>query len=123
MKEFFEKSALQNHPLRALQSFLEQEKANELAKKYDDLRFVGYVLDIGYDTVTIITSDPYKIAVGGVPRNSMLIMVPSNYDKLPHLRQLLLRYQKRSNRHILNCKRNLCPNWISLPRVNSNGAH
>ena len=83
MKEFFEKSAMQNHPLRVLQSFLDQEKGNEIAKKYDDLRFVGYVLDIGYDTVTIITSDPYKIAVGGVPRNSMLIMVPSNYDKLP----------------------------------------
>ncbi len=83
MKEFFEKSAMQNHPLRALQSFLDQEKANETAKKYDNLRFVGYVLDIGYDTVTMITSDPYKIAVGGVPRNSLLIMVPANYEKLP----------------------------------------
>ena len=83
MKEFFEKSAMQNHPLRVLESFLEKEKANEVAKNYDNLKFVGYVLDIGYDTVTIITSDPYKIAVGGVPRNSLLIMVPSNYDKLP----------------------------------------
>jgi hypothetical protein len=83
MKEFFEKSAMQNHPLKILQSFLDQEKANEIAKKYGELRFVGYVLDIGYDTVTIITSDPYKIAVGGVPRNSLLIMVPANYDKLP----------------------------------------
>lgn len=83
MKEFFEKAALQNHPLRVLQTFLEREKANEHAKKYDDMRFVGYVLEIGYDTVTIITSDPYKIAVGGVPRNSLLIMVPINYDTLP----------------------------------------
>ena len=83
MKEFFDKSAMQNHPLRVLQTFLEQEKASELAKKYGDMRFVGYVLDIGYDTVTIITSDPYKLAVGGVPRNSLLIMVPANYDKLP----------------------------------------
>jgi hypothetical protein len=83
MKEFFEKSAMQDHPLRVLESFLNQEKANEVAKNYDNLRFVGYVLDIGYDMVTIITSDPYKIAVGGVPRNSLLIMVPSNYDKLP----------------------------------------
>jgi len=83
MKEFFEKSAMQNHPLRILESFLEQEKANEVAKNYDNLRFVGYVLDIGYDTVTIITSDPYKIAVGGIPRNSLLIMVPANYDNLP----------------------------------------
>jgi hypothetical protein len=83
MKEFFDKSAMQDHPLRILQTFLEREKANELAKKYGDMRFVGYVLDIGYDTVTIITSDPYKLAVGGVPRNSLLIMVPANYDKLP----------------------------------------
>lgn len=83
MKEFFEKAAMQSHPLRVLQTFLEQEKANEQAKKYDDMRFVGYVLEIGYDTVTIITSDPFKIAVGGVPRNSLLIMVPANYDTLP----------------------------------------
>ena len=83
MKDFFEKAAMQNHPLRVLQTFLECEKANEQAKKYDDMRFVGYVLDIGFDTVTIITSDPFKIAVGGVPRNSMLIMVPASYDSLP----------------------------------------
>jgi len=83
MKEFFEKAAMQNHPLRVLQTFLEQEKANRQAKRYDDMRFVGYVLEIGYDIVTIITSDPYKIAVGGVPRNSLLIMVPANYDTLP----------------------------------------
>lgn len=83
MREFFEKASMQNHPLRVLESFLEQEKANEVAKQYDEMRFVGYVLEIGYDTVTIITSDPYKIAVGGVPRNSLLIMVPANYDSLP----------------------------------------
>ena len=83
MKDFFEKATMQNHPLRVLQTFLECEKANEQAKKYDDMRFVGYVLDIGFDTVTIITSDPFKIAVGGVPRNSMLIMVPASYDSLP----------------------------------------
>ncbi len=83
MKDFFEKAAMQNHPLRVLQTFLEFEGASEKAKKYDDMRFVGYVLDIGYDTVTIITSDPFKVAVGGVPRNSLLIMVPVNSDTLP----------------------------------------
>lgn len=83
MKEFFETAAMQNHPLRALLEFLEREKAIESAKKYNDMRFVGYVLEIGYDTVTIITSDPLKIAVGGVPRNSLLIMVPANYETLP----------------------------------------
>src|SRR5262249_17308612 len=62
-----------------------QEIANEQAKKYADMRFVGYVLEIGYETVTIITSDPFKIAVGGVPRNSLLLMVPSSLDGLhPH---------------------------------------
>lgn len=83
MKEFFEHATLQDHPLRALQSFLDREKASESAKKYEEMRFVGYVLEIGYDTVTIITSDPFKIAVGGVPRNSLLIMVPSNFDSIP----------------------------------------
>ena len=53
------------------------EEANEKAKRYDQLRFVGYVLEIGYDTVTTITSDPFKVVVGGVPRNSLLVMVPS----------------------------------------------
>ncbi len=83
MREFFEKAAMQNHPLRVLQTFLETEKANEDAKNYSDMRFVGYVLEIGFDTVTMITSDPFKIAVGGIPRNSLLLMVPSNYESLP----------------------------------------
>ena len=83
MKKFFEKAAMQNHPLRVLQTFLENERKYEKAKEYEKMRFVGYVLEIGYDTVTIITSDPFKIAVGGVPRNSLLIMVPANYDELP----------------------------------------
>jgi len=83
MKEFFENAAMQNHPLRVLKEFLEKEKAYEQAKQYDRMHFVGYVLEIGYDTVTIITSDPFKIAVGGVPRNSLLIMVPASYDTLP----------------------------------------
>lgn len=77
MKKFFEDAALQGHPLRLLQTFMDREQANYGAKKWDDLRFVGYVLDISYDTVTIITSDPFKTRVGGVPRNSLLIMVPA----------------------------------------------
>jgi len=81
MKEFFEKAAMQDHPLRILQEFLEQEKRFEQAKEYDKMRFVGYVLEISYDTVTIITSDPFKLAVGGVPRNSLLIMVPDSLLK------------------------------------------
>ena len=83
MKQFFDKAALQNHPLRALQDFLITEKSNEKAKQYDKMRFVGYVLEIGYDTITVITSDPYKIAVGGIPRNSLLVMVPQDHGDLP----------------------------------------
>src|SRR6266702_7529205 len=85
MKTFLDRAVMQNHPLRVLETFLEQESANEQAQKYEAMRFVGYVLEIGYDTVTIITSDPFKIAVGGVPRNSLLIMVPSTLglDSLP----------------------------------------
>jgi len=88
--KFFEKAAMQNHPLRILETFLDKEKAVEQAKRYEDMRFVGYVLDIGYDTITIITSDPYKMNVGGIPRNSLLVMVPSNLDSLP-LHFILLR--------------------------------
>lgn len=83
MKTFLEEAATQHHPLRILRDFLKQELANEKAKKYDDLRFVGYVLDIGYDSATIITADRFKINVGGVPRNSLLIMTPSNLESLP----------------------------------------
>ncbi len=84
MKRFFEDAALQNHPLRVLKTFLDSDQANYDAKRYDDLRFVGYVLDISYETVTIITSDPFKTRVGGVPRNSLLIMIPSvKLDTMP----------------------------------------
>lgn len=83
MKTFLEEAATQHHPLRILREFLKQELANEQAKRYDDLRFVGYVLDIGYDSATIITADRFKINVGGVPRNSLLIMTPSNLESLP----------------------------------------
>jgi hypothetical protein len=83
MKDFFTKAAMLTHPLRTLQLFMEREDAAETAKRYQDMRFVGYVLDIGYDTITIITSDPFKVAVGGIPRNSLLIMVPQDHAKLP----------------------------------------
>lgn len=83
MKGFFEDAATQHHPLRILRDFLQQEGANEQAKRYDSLRFVGYVLEIGYDSATIITADPFKITVGGVPRNSLLIMTPAKLDGLP----------------------------------------
>lgn len=76
MRKFFEQAAMQDHPLRVLEKFMAKETANEQAKKFQELRFVGYALEMGYDTVTIITSDPFKVHVGGIPRNSLLIMLP-----------------------------------------------
>ena len=41
-------------------------------------------MEIGFETVTIITSDRFKVVVGGVPRNSLLIMTPSVWaEKAP----------------------------------------
>lgn len=81
MKDFLEAAANQNHPLRVLSDFLNQEEALETAKNYSEYRFVGYVLDIGYDEISIITCDPFKVNVGGVPRNSLLIMVPDSFEE------------------------------------------
>ena len=78
MNKFLEEAANQNHPLRVLKDFLDKEDALEKAKLHDQRRFVGYALEIGYKEVIIITCDPFKIAVGGIPRNSLLIMCPSN---------------------------------------------
>ena len=83
MWKFFEEAATLNHPLRLLEEFMKQEDALEQAQQYVEMRFVGYVLEISYDTITVITSDPFKIAVGGIPRNSLLIMVPSYPVDLP----------------------------------------
>ncbi|HNI91565.1 MAG TPA: DUF87 domain-containing protein, partial [Leptospiraceae bacterium] len=81
MKQFLEEAANQNHPLRVLSDFLKNEESIEIAKKYNESRFVGYVLEIGYDEITIITCDPFKINVGGIPRNSLLIMVPDKFEQ------------------------------------------
>lgn len=80
MKKFLEEAANQNHPLRILKDFLEREEAFEKSNLYDQMRFVGYVLEIGYGEVCIITSDPFKVNVGGIPRNSLLIMCPASFE-------------------------------------------
>lgn len=81
MKNFLETAANQHHPLRILRDFLDAEEKVEQAGLYDQSRFVGYVLEIGYDEITIITCDPFKVAVGGIPRNSLLIMVPDSFEQ------------------------------------------
>ena len=59
------------------------EQLTEKAKQIDKLRFVGYVLELGYENAKIITSDPYKLAVGGIPRGSFLIMTPNISGNAP----------------------------------------
>jgi Helicase HerA, central domain len=76
-------AATQGNPIEALRFFLDNESNFEKARQIDKMRFVGYVLDLGYETAKIITSDPYKLAVGGIPRGSFLIMTPNNPGNLP----------------------------------------
>src|SRR5437867_1314461 len=83
MKDFLNTAATQNNPIDLLRLFLENELNLEKAKKVEEMRFVGYVLELGYDAAKIITSDPYKLAVGGIPRGSFLIMTPNNPKGLP----------------------------------------
>jgi hypothetical protein len=76
-------AATQGNPIDALRAFLAREEAMETARQIDQMRFVGYVLEAGFDTAKIITSDPYKLAVGGIPRGSFLIMTPVNAGNTP----------------------------------------
>jgi hypothetical protein len=73
----------QGNPIEALRIFLDREASMEKAKQVTQMRFVGYVLELGYDSAKIITSDPYKLAVGGIPRGSFLIMTPINAKNTP----------------------------------------
>nr|WP_025710335.1 DUF87 domain-containing protein [Bacillus cereus] len=75
--------ATQENPLSVLRTFLDLQERLESAKQVDRMRFIGYVLEVGFDTAKIITSDPYKLAVGGIPRGSYLIMVPNNREHMP----------------------------------------
>lgn len=76
-------TTIQGNPIEALRIFLDNEAKMETARLTDKMRFVGYVLDLGYETAKIITSDPYKLAVGGIPRGSFLIMTPINASNTP----------------------------------------
>lgn len=65
---------LNDNPMKMLKEFLDDQHRLHSAGLKKDYRFIGYVLEMGYDTAKIITSDPYKIAVGGIPRGSFLIL-------------------------------------------------
>lgn len=73
----------ETYSMDLLKNFLENEKNNESEKKYDKLRIAGYVMDISFDKVRITTNDAYKRTVGGIPKNSNLIMIPEDYEKFP----------------------------------------
>src|SRR5690349_23040988 len=76
-------SSTHGNPIDALRVFLDNEKKYEEARDISKMRFVGFVLDIGFEKACIITSDPYKLAVGGIPRGSFLILTPSSFGSLP----------------------------------------
>jgi hypothetical protein len=84
MKTEEKEKTIQTNPLKLLDTFIKTEQTKEQKGEYTDWRFVGYVLDISYDNTTIVTCDAFKKAVGGIPRNSLLIMVPSVFtDEIP----------------------------------------
>lgn len=78
-------SNLENNPIAKVKEFMKRQESYKSTNDYSKWRFVGYVLDISYDGARIITNDTYKMAVGGIPRGSFLILIPSNYkETLPH---------------------------------------
>ncbi len=83
LKSMMDTATTQGNPIQALHVFLEAEERYEKARQVDKMRFVGYVLELGYESARMITSDPYKLAVGGIPRGSFLIMTPSKPGGLP----------------------------------------
>lgn len=71
------------NPMRFLLDFLHQEEEFNKDENRDDIRFIGYALDVRFNNVEVITSDPFKKAVGGIPRNSFLIMTLDNFEDVP----------------------------------------
>lgn len=58
---------------------------NVVSRFYDvlgtsDDRLVGYVMNLGYDNATLITNDFYKHRVGGIPKNSFLVVRPEPFE-------------------------------------------
>lgn len=83
LSSLIDRTIYQGTPISALMSFIKQEKQHKDAREVEKMRFIGYVLELGYDNAKIITSDQYKIIVGGVPRGSFLIMIPSEFGNVP----------------------------------------
>ncbi|MEL0456554.1 DUF87 domain-containing protein [Flavobacteriaceae bacterium SZ-1-7] len=83
MNLFFDQTRYSSNPLTTIQDMVEKDKNFETSEQFDKMRFVGYVLEIGYESVTIITADSYKQSVGGVPRGSFLVVVPDDLNGFP----------------------------------------
>ena len=128
LKSMMDTAATQGNPIQSLHVFLEAEERYEKARQVDKMRFVGYVLELGYESARMITSDPYKLAVGGIPRGSFLIMTPSKPGGLPTHFTLLrvtgvsptpLSQQVQQTYFELHKRR--CPNWTSGPKASFSG--
>ncbi len=78
-----DRTVYQDNPISALTAFIEQEKRFKSAREIEKMRFVGYVLELGFENAKIITSDQYKVIVGGIPRGSFLIMIPNEFGNMP----------------------------------------
>ena len=122
------KSSTQDNPISTLRTFLDKEERFEQARNVEEMRFVGYVLELSYETARIITSDPYKLAVGGFLGVHFLILVPDNSDDLPpHFTLLrvtevsLTPLSNQVHKPILNYIRNQCQNWMFGHKANFNG--
>lgn len=83
INNLFENDPLKNNPIKALKKFLEKQRKIKELGDFQDWRFVGYVLELNYTDATIITADAYKKEVGGIPRNSLIIMVPTDFENFP----------------------------------------
>ena len=83
VEKFIDDSNLQNNPIFKIKKFIEKQNQIKLSEDYDNWRYVGGLLTLTYENATIITHDSYKNIVGGIPRGSFLIMVPSKMYK-PH---------------------------------------
>lgn len=80
-----DESSIQNNPIKKVKEFIRRQNQYKDVRDVDRWRFVGYVLDISYESAQIITNDTYKIAVGGIPRGSFLILVPADFERVkPH---------------------------------------
>lgn len=85
LQALVDNSNLQNNPIIKVKEFIDRQNNYKKVQDVEKWRFVGYVLDISYNGATIITNDTYKIAVGGIPRGSFLVLVPADFSRTqPH---------------------------------------